>query len=381
VRIGIVCYPTYGGSGAAATDLGRHLAARGHTVHLISYGRPFRMTKGYQENLFLHQIATVDYPVLRSELYTLSTAVKMAQLAEEQDLDILHSHYAVPHAVSAMLAKQICEGNGGKQHFKTVTTLHGTDITLVGSNPAFAPVVRMGIAHSDAVISVSHWLAGETERHFGLCKPCRIIHNFVDAEEFRPAPVGCRSKACFAPGSEKVLLHISNFRPVKRVGDVIRVFERVVREVPSVLLMVGDGPEHDGAVRLAQELGVADKVRFLGLQSDIATLLGIGDLFLFPSEYESFGLAVLEAMASELPVVCSNGGGLPEVMVQGETGYLCPVGDVETMAQRAIELLRDQALAREFGRAGRARACEKFSPQVALDAHEDLYLSLIGARD
>ncbi len=374
MRIGIVCYPTYGGSGAAATELGRHLAARGHSVHLISYGRPFRIgATNYQENFYLHQIASVHYPVLRSELYTLSAAVKMAQLVREERLEILHSHYAVPHAVSAMLARQICNG----EEVKLVTTLHGTDITLVGSNPAFASVVKMGIAHSDAVVSVSHWLAGETERRFGLDKPYRIIHNFVDGEEFKPIGHSCCARRCLAGENEKILLHISNFRRVKRVQDVVKVFARVVEEVPSVLLMVGDGPDQDLATETAREMGVADRVRFLGQQNDIATLLGIGDLFLFPSEYESFGLAVLEAMACEVPVVCSDGGGLPEVMVHGETGYLCPVGDVETMAARAIEILKDPGLARTLGKAGRSRAQERFSPKIAMDAHEQLYESLL----
>ncbi len=374
LRIGIVCYPTYGGSGVAATELGRHLAAAGHQVHLISHERPFRAVDSFQENLYFHQIASVRYPVLRSELYTLTTAVKMARLVEDQRLDILHSHYAVPHAVSAMLARQLAP----LSRVKLVTTLHGTDITLVGSNPSLAPVVCLGLSQSDAVVAVSHWLAEETRQRFGLCTTCQVIHNFVDTEVFRPQENPCCcARECLAKPGEKIVVHVSNFRPVKRVGDVIRVFSRIVRETPAVLLMVGDGPEYDGAVQLAQELGIAQQVRFLGLQDDVRTLLGFADLFLFPSEYESFGLAVLEAMACGVPVVCSNGGGLPEVMVDGETGYLCGVGQVEEMAARAIEILKDSARAHALGAAGRARAIQNFSPKQAIAAHETLYQSLM----
>jgi N-acetyl-alpha-D-glucosaminyl L-malate synthase BshA len=358
----------------AATELGRHLAAAGHEVHLISHDRPFRAVDSYQENLYFHQIASVSYPVLRSELYTLTTAVKMARLVEDQRLDILHSHYAVPHAVSAMLARQLVPRN----RVKLVTTLHGTDITLVGSQPSLAPIVRLGLSQSDAVVAVSNWLAEETRRRFGLETPARVIHNFVDTQVFRPLETSCCcARECLAKPGEKLVVHVSNFRPVKRIGDVIRVFSRVVREVPSVLLMVGDGPHYDEAVQLAQELGVGRQVRFLGLQDDIRTLLGFADLFLFPSEYESFGLAVLEAMACGVPVVCSNGGGLPEVMVEGETGYLCGIGQVEEMANRSIEILKDPQRAHALGAAGRARALEKFSVGQAIATQEDLYRSLL----
>ncbi|MBN1867836.1 N-acetyl-alpha-D-glucosaminyl L-malate synthase BshA [Candidatus Sumerlaeota bacterium] len=376
MRIGIVCYPTYGGSGAAATELARCLAARGHSVHLVSASRPFRMADDtFQENLTLHEIPSVDYPVLRSELYTLSTAVKLAELIEEENLDILHSHYAVPHAVSAMLARQICP----RSQARLVTTLHGTDITLVGSNRAFAPVVRLGLQASDAVIMVSNWLAEETRRRFGLCasKPCRVIHNFVDGNRFkRPeTPVCCRRS--LAKPDQKIVVHLSNFRPVKRVNDVIRIFHRIVSEVPSVLLMVGDGPDRDAASTLVHELGIEKSVRFLGLQNDIVSLLSAADLFLFPSQYESFGLAVLEAMACETPVVCTSGGGLPEVMEDGATGYMCAVGDNDEMARRSVEILLDSAKARDMGRAGRARALEFFNPDRMLDAHEDLYETIL----
>lgn len=378
LRIGIVCYPTYGGSGAAATELGCQLAARGHTIHIMAYDRPFRLNKApFQENLYLHEIATVDYSLMRSELYTLSAAVTMAQLVEEAKLDILHSHYAVPHAVSALLARDVANGN---QRVKLVTTLHGTDITLVGSHPAFLPVVRMGISRSDAVVSVSHWLAEETRRRFGLCgrgANCCVIHNFVDPEVYKPRDdAECRRKA-FARPEEKIVLHISNFRPVKRVADAIRVFAGILREQPAVLLMIGDGPDRGKAWETARELGVLDRVRFLGFQDDVAGMLSLADLFLFPSEYESFGLVVAEAMASEVPVVCTDGGGLPEVMAHGETGYLCEVGNIEEMTARSVEILKNPEKAETMGRAGRRRAMEHFSPEKAVKAYENLYEALL----
>ena len=374
MRIGIVCYPTYGGSGAAATELGRHLARRGHSVHLISGDRPFRAAHlDFTSNFVLHEIPSVKYPVLRSELYTLSTAVCMAQLADEENLDILHSHYAVPHAVSAVLARHIARN----RRVRLVTTLHGTDITLVGSHPAFAPVVRMGIAESDGVIAVSAWLRSEMHRRFDLANNCHVIHNFVDPDEYRPLRrPRCSRRTLAAPG-EKIVMHVSNFRPVKRVADVVAAFARVVREVPSVLVMVGDGPDREPAERLARELGVYDRVRFVGLQEDVATLLDLADVFLFPSEYESFGLAALEAMACETPVVCSASGGLPEVVEDGVSGYLCPMGDVEAMAQRTIAVLREEGRAQAMGRAARQRAVTLFGPDRAIRAHEELYESLL----
>ena len=268
LRIGIVCYPTYGGSGVAATELARLLAGRGHMVHIIAFDRPFRFhASGLEGNLFFHQVETVKYPVLRSELYTLSTAVKMANLVEEENLDILHSHYAVPHAVSAMLARQMVPESG----VRLVTTLHGTDITLTGSHPAFAPVVRMGLQYSDGVVAVSQWLADETKRRFGICRRgCRVIHNFVDPGEVPPRRrERCCARKWFAAPEQKILVHVSNFRPVKRVADVVRVFARVAEKVDSVLLMVGEGPDHGAAAQLARELGVADRVKFLGLQDDV----------------------------------------------------------------------------------------------------------------
>lgn len=375
MKIGVVCYPTYGGSGAAATDLAIALAKRGHEMHLISYDRPFRLSAApYQGNLVFHQINSMQYPVLKSELYTLSSSVKMAQLIQDNGLDILHSHYAVPHAVSAVLARELCP----ESHVRLVTTLHGTDITLVGSNPAFAPVVRMGIARSDAVVSVSNWLSEQTRLHFGLCRPCNIIYNFVDPDEYKPVKKGgCCGRNFFAAHDEKIIMHISNFRPVKRVCDAVEAFARIVRKVPSVLLMVGDGPDQDKAQNRARELGVEQHVKFLGLQNDVAGLLSVADLFLFPSQYESFGLAVLEAMMTGVPVVCTNGGGLNEVMEQGVSGYLCPVADPEALAEKSVEILTVPHLGKKMGRQARKRAIENFRPEIALDAHEELYQRLL----
>lgn len=377
LRIGIVCYPTYGGSGAVATELGRLLARRGHVIHFISYARPFRLIDDFHPNIFYHEVSSESYPLFQGQLYTISVAVKMAEIIRHVGLDLLHVHYALPHALSAGLAIEMLPP---EQRIPTVTTLHGTDITLVGSNPAFLPVVRMGLARSDAVVSVSHWLAEETRRRFGLCAKgprCGVIHNFVDPEIYRPDLPGPAPRSRFAAADEKILCHISNFRPVKRVADVVRVFARVAAERPSRLLMVGDGPDRATAYETARALNVADRVQFLGFQDNVPGLLALSDLLLFPSEYESFGLAVLEALATELPVVCSDGGGLPEVMVQGETGYMCPVGDVDAMARRALEILADPELATRMGRAGRRRALEHFHPDRIVGAYERLYQHLI----
>lgn len=376
MRIGILCYPTYGGSGVVATELGRHLARRGNTIHIISFDRPFRLAgaAGYEENLYFHQVHMMGYAVLKTDCYTTAAAVKMAELVREEGLEILHSHYAVPHAVSAMLAKQMCNGSA----VRLVTTIHGTDITLVGSNPAYAPAVQMGLNQSDAIVSVSQWLARETEQRFDLNKRCEVIYNFVDSAHFaRNHKDTARFREQFAKPEEKILLHISNFRPVKRVEDVILIFSHVAQAAPSILLMVGDGPDREKAIELARDLHILNRVRFLGLQENIADFLSIADALLFPSQYESFGLAVLEAMACEVPVVCSDGGGLPEVMVHGETGYLCSVGAVKCMANRVLDILRNPEKAAVMGKAGRARAISHFSVDAALDAHEKLYQSLL----
>lgn len=370
MKIGMVCYPTYGGSGVVATELGRFLALGGHEVHFISSSMPFRLVHETLDNVYFHEVQTIEYPVLHGELYGIALASKIAQVVEAVGLDIVHAHYAVPHAISAFLARAALGDRG--QPFKVVTTLHGTDITLTGRAPSFFPIVQYAINRSDAVTTVSEWLREETVREFGIQRPIEVIPNFVDGGRFRRGLEPCKRKH-FAPRGEKILLHISNFRPVKRVSDVVRVFARVRENMPAVLLMVGDGPDRDGAQRLARELGVARDVRFLGKQESIEHFMSCADLFLFPSEYESFGLAALEAMACEMPVVTSRAGGLPEVIDHGRTGFLAPVGDVEEMARLAIGVLARPREARELGAAARASVTERFRPRYVVDQYVSLY--------
>ncbi len=368
MRIGILCAPTYGGSGVVATELGRFLARRGHTVHFISTAMPFRLDIGPHENIFFHEVQAVNYPVLPGEMFEISFAGKAVQVMQDYGLDVVHAHYAIPHAISAFLAGQVMQGDG----LKVVTTLHGTDITLVGRSPSIYPIVRYAIEHSDAVTAVSEWLRQETVDAFGITGRIDVIPNFVDENKFRRGLGRC-PKEYFAPGGEKVLLHVSNFRPVKRVQDVIRVFAKVREEVPSRLLLVGDGPERDGAARLARELGVMQCVYFLGKQEAIENYFACADLLLFPSEYESFGLAALEAMASENVVIASRAGGLPEVITHGVDGFLAPVGAVEEMARIAVDILRDDERRLAVGKAARQAAIEKFHPEQVVPMYERLY--------
>lgn len=372
MRIGIACYSTYGGSGVVATELGAALAARGHQVHFISAATPFRLASlEVGENVFFHEVDTVDYPVLSGPLYTIALASKIHQLAIEERLDVVHAHYAIPHGVGAWLGQQTLGGR-----IRVVTTLHGTDITLVGKAPSFKPVVRFLLERGDAITTVSHWLAEETRREFETERPIEVIYNFIDPTRFRrldnPALRGR-----FAKPDEKILLHISNFRPVKRVADVVRVFAKVVERIPCKLLMVGDGPDHACAVSLARKLGVLDRTLFLGKAQRIEEMLGLADLFVFPSEYESFGLAALEAMCAEVPVVCSNGGGLPEVVKQGQTGFLRPVGDVDGMAEDALRLLLDPAFAKALGQRAREDVSRRFHIDNIVPRYEALYRELI----
>lgn len=368
MNIGMICYPTYGGSGVVATELGLALGRRGHQVHFITYGMPFRLSNGFCENVFYHEVNTSDYPLFQHPLYTAALAARAATLVESEGLDIIHAHYAIPHAIAAYLAREMAL----PRQVKVITTTHGTDVTLVGRSEAFAPLVKMSLERSDAVTTVSHWLRDISIERFGVTRPIDVIHNFVDGERFQrlegPCPCG-RQETC----DHKVLLHMSNFRPVKRVGDVIRIFARVHEEIPSILLMIGEGPEQDAASKLARELGVCGYVRFLGKQNAIEQYLGKSDLFLMPSDHESFGLAALEAMTCETPVVGSRSGGMPEVIEDGITGALEAVGDVEAMARRSIEILKDDDARREMGRAGRRRALERFSVDAIVAQYEKLY--------
>lgn len=377
MKIGILCYPTYGGSGVVATELGRFLARRGHEVHFISSEMPFRLNHEADERIIFHEVQSFSYPVLSSELYTLSLASKVVEIAQNFGLEVVHAHYAIPHAVSAWIARDSLTGEGHRR-LPFVTTLHGTDITLVGRAPSYQPVIRHSLRESDAITAVSDWLARETIEHFTPAKPVSVIPNFVDTEKFRPNLTPCK-RSRFAPEGEKLLVHISNFRPVKRVGDVVEVFANVQSEMPAKLLLIGDGPEREFALQRARELRVHQHVHFLGKQEQIEVFFSCADLLLLPSEYESFGLAALEAMSSQVTVITSDGGGLPEVIRHGETGFLAPVGDVDRMTELAIDALDDDPLRARIGRAARADVLARFTPEAIVPKYEELYAQLIGA--
>jgi N-acetyl-alpha-D-glucosaminyl L-malate synthase BshA len=376
VHIGIVCYPTYGGSGVAATELGRILAKRGHQVHIISSARPFRLFDEFSENIFFHQVDSIEYPIFQDGLYTLTLAVKISQVVLDEKLDLLHVHYAVPHAICASLAMDMLTAVG--RQIPVVTTLYGTDITLVGRSPSFFPAVRLGIQRSDAVVAVSNWLREETEKTFRLPKDIKVIHNFIDGEVFKPANRPALRRR-YAEDEERIVLHVSNFRPVKRVEDVVRTFERIVKEVPAKLVMVGDGPDREQALHLARELGVMDRTWFLGRQDYVQNILPLGDLLLFPSDGESFGLAAAEAMACEVPVIAANRGGIPEVIRDGVTGFLCPMGDIEAFAKASLEILRSPEKGEAMGAAARKDILERFSPEKIVGQYEGLYQTLTSA--
>lgn len=374
MKIGIVCYPTYGGSGVVATELGRFLSQRGHEVHFISSSMPFRLQHSPENNIVFHEVTSLEYDVLTGNLYGISLASKIIQVARDYKLDIVHAHYAVPHAISAIMARSAMGDSASS--FKVVTTLHGTDITLTGKAPSFYPIVNYAMNQSDAITSVSQWLKEETLREFELTKPIQVIPNFVDVQQFRRGLTFCK-RSYLAPNNERILLHISNFRPVKRIQDVIHVFNLVQKQQPSVLVMVGDGPEKDAANELVRSLGLRDKVKFVGKQDDIEYYMSCADAFLFPSEYESFGLAALEAMSCELPVISSNGGGLGEVMKNGETGFLSNVGDVEQMAAHALQVLQNPELGRKIGQQARAAVLSKYLPELIIPQYEALYKAVL----
>jgi len=369
VKIGITCYPTYGGSGALATALGIELAHRGHEVHFISYAMPFRL-RGFEERVFFHEVDTTisRYPLFEHYPYSLALASKQHEVALRARLDVLHAHYAVPHATAAFLAREMLEG---QLPLKVITTLHGTDITLVGQEASFYAITKFSIERSDAVTAVSSFLRDETYRTFG-CVGCdiRVIPNFVDLAEYRPerAP----PPAGLVPEGHRMLVHVSNFREVKRVRDVVRIFARVRRALPATLVMVGDGPERTDAEREARELQVAEHVRFLGRLDPVAPVLKAADLFLLPSQSESFGLAALEAMACGTPVVATRTGGLPEVIADGVDGILEPVGSVEAMGRRAVDLLRDPAAHAAMRDAAVAKA-NTFAASRVVPMYEALY--------
>ena len=368
MRIGITCYPTYGGSGAVATELGLELARRGHDVHIISYASPFRL-RGFAERVTFHEVVTADYPLFEHSPYALALAVKQHEVALREGLELMHVHYAIPHATTAWLAKQMLKR---ERDLKVVTTLHGTDITLVGQDPSYHTITKFSIEQSDAVTAVSAYLRDETYRAFG-CVDCdvRVIPNFVSPAEYHPPTDGAR-RAAVAPPGHKILTHVSNFRPVKRVIDVIRVFAGVRRAIPATLVLVGDGPDRDAAEQESDRLALGRDVRFLGKVDQVADLLRGSDLFLLPSETESFGLAALEAMACGVPVIATQVGGLPEVVVSGETGFLAPLGAVDIMVGEAVAILADPERHARMRSASAQRALA-FATERIVPRYEALY--------
>jgi N-acetyl-alpha-D-glucosaminyl L-malate synthase BshA len=378
MKIGITCYPTYGGSGVVATELGLELAQRGHDIHFISYSQPIRLTQP-MPNIRYHEVEVSRYPLFEYPPYDLALATRMAEVAERYDLDLLHVHYAIPHSVSAMLARQMLafdhRRNGRKLPF--VTTLHGTDITLVGADPSYLPITRFSIEQSDGVTSISKYLQQRTVEVFDVQTPIKVIPNFVNCDLYHRTEEVMAKRGDYAKPDEKILVHLSNFRPVKRLTDVIEIFDRVQKKIPSRLLMIGDGPERSRAEWLAVEKGIHRKVDFLGKQDRIHEKLPVADVMLLPSELESFGLAALEAMACEVVPIATNVGGLPEVVTNGKTGFLAEVGDVETMARCAIDLLSDDDDLREMGQAGRQMAQARFCASRIIPKYEDFYREVL----
>jgi N-acetyl-alpha-D-glucosaminyl L-malate synthase BshA len=376
MKIGITCYPTYGGSGAVATELGLDLADRGHEVHFISYAQPFRLGH-FRERVFFHEVEMDQYPLFEHPPYSLALAVAIHDTARNQGLDLIHVHYAIPHATSAWIAKEMLKG---EKDLKIVTTLHGTDITLVGLHPSFQAITQFSILRSHGMTSVSQFLKDRTVEDFNVpAERIRVIPNFIDPKIFRRDKEPCH-RATLAPQGEKIIMHISNFRPVKRIPDVVEVFARIAAEVPSRLVLVGDGPERPRGMEKADELGVRDKVLFLGKHQSVDELLACADLFLLPSKNESFGLAALEALACGTPVIASNMGGLPEVVTHGETGFLFPLGSVEEMADAGIALLKDQDLWTRFSDAARADSVARFSNESVLPMYEGLYQDVLDGK-
>ncbi len=371
MRIGMVCYPTYGGSGVLATELGQELARRGHSVHFITYAQPMRLDR-FQENIYYHEVETPSYPLLEFNLYTLALAGKILDVAKYEQLDVVHVHYAIPHAISAHLAKEIA----AQSHpFALVTTLHGTDITLVGMEPTFHPLVKYSLEKSDAVTAVSRYLHEKTRQGFGSDLEIQAIPNFVDTSLYVRSTNESLERRLRC-GDEWILMHVSNFRPVKRVQDCIRILAEVRTKLPARLIFVGDGPDRSEAERLTRELGVEEHVTFLGKQSALPEILSVADIFLLPSQQESFGLSALEAMSCSVPVVATNIGGIPEVVKHDETGFIAELGDVQRMAKYCVELLINPKKLAAFRTNARRRAVENFDIAMIVPMYEQLYASL-----
>lgn len=371
MKIGITCYPTYGGSGAIATALGIQLAERGHEIHFVSYDQPFRL-QHLHKGVFFHEVEMKHYPLFEHPPYTLALAVALYDVSRTNNLDLIHVHYAIPHATSAWIAQEML----GAEAPPVVTTLHGTDISLVGSHSSFQPIIRFSILRSNGITSVSNFLRKETVHKFGVPPELiEVIPNFVDTDIYRPGKDSSH-RASLAERNEKILMHVSNFRPVKRVQDVIQVFALVSKRIPARLIMIGDGPERPGAMERARALGIEDRVVFLGKHASVEELLPYADLFLLTSELESFGLVNLEAMSSGAPVVTSSAGGVAEVVPHGEAGYLFDVGAVEEMAEGALDILLDSTRWKKFSETGRAVAVERFSAERVVSLYESYYRSI-----
>jgi len=369
MRIGIVCYPTFGGSGVLATELGKALADEGHQVHFITYQQPVRLNV-FNANIFYHEVRVPTYPLFDYPPYEVALASTMVDVIMNHDLDLLHVHYAIPHASAAYMAKQIVKSKNGR-NVPVITTLHGTDITLVGKDKTYEPVVTFSINESDAITAVSENLRAETFKSFPITKEIDVITNFVDVSRFSKKPIDAFRKV-IAPDGEKILLHASNFRKVKRVDDVIKIFAEVRKKVPAKLMMVGDGPERPATEELARALGVDADVRFVGKQEQMEEILAVSDIFLLPSDYESFGLAALEAMAARAIVISSNAGGLPEINIHGTTGFMANVGDVKAMSEFALTVLQDDNKLQEMKENAYLHAC-KFDIKHIIPVYEKLY--------
>lgn len=374
MKIGIVCYPTFGGSGVVATELGKALANQGHQVHFITYSQPARLDF-FSANLFYHEVSVRDYPLFDYAPYESALASKLVDVVRFEQLDILHVHYAIPHASAAFMAKQILATYGINIPF--VTTLHGTDITLVGKDATYKPVVTFSINQSDGITTVSQDLKEDTYKHFEIQKEIKVIPNFIDFTRFSLQPKDHFKKA-IAPNNERILIHTSNFRRVKRTQDVIYMFQKVLEKIPSKLLMVGDGPERNSNEQLCRELGISDHVRFLGKQDAVEEILSVSDLFIMPSESESFGLAALEAMACKVPVITSNAGGLPELNIDDFCGYMCDVGDIDDMANKAITILSNEETLKYFKENALIRA-QDFDLKKILPMYIDYYNEVLAA--
>ena len=377
MKIGITCYPTYGGSGVVATELGIELAARGHEIHFITYSQPFRLT-GREANIRYHEVPVSNYPLFEYPPYDLALATRMAEVAEFHNLDLLHVHYAIPHSVSALLSRQMLAARG--RHLPFITTLHGTDITLVGLDRSYLPITRFGIDESDGVTAISSYLRDQTRENLGITRDIEVIRNFVNCDFYqRDAALVAQQRPRFAKPGERLLVHLSNFRPVKRVLDVIEVFARVNRALPARLLLIGDGPDRSAAEFLTMRLGIADRVDFVGKQENVNELLALSDLMLMPSQLESFGLAALEAMACCVPAVATRVGGVPELIDSGKNGLLYEVGDVDGMAAGAISILSDPAVLERFSKAARRTAQDQFCASRIIPLYERYYERIIAA--